>query len=312
MTGVALAATLVLVIAVFWVDRDLPSGEAPGDVVRVGVVEGQSVAGYLANSRHEMALLTDPTAPSAGETWALVSLESYAAPARLAALLAGAAVAQVYARVPLPETRTQVSKIPVWSMPDDVTAGMLDAALVRDQEQADYLRLSRALKGSGRTEERLRATYEAAARVAAREAAAYRAGCVCTFAAVVRGGPEALDQLAHRGGVRSVDPAPEVRQLDRTEFRPPLPEEEGTVEADPSGSPVPSPGSPVATGTPPPIPSSIGTHVTSTSPENSGGESLPAVLPSEEPVAVPSAPDASPAREGFGASSGASSGASGR
>ncbi|MFC7532726.1 hypothetical protein [Actinoplanes sp. GCM10030250] len=312
MTGVAVAATVTLVLAVVWVDRELPSGEDPGEVVRVGVVEGQSVTGYLENSRHEMAGLTDPSAPVSGETWALVSLRAYATPGRLGVLLSDAAVAQVYARVPLVDARTQVTRIPVYEMPGDVSSGMLDVALARDQEQAEYLRLSRALEGSGRNEVRLRATYEAAARTAAREAAAFRAGCECVFAAVVRATPEVLDRLVRRHGVRSVDPAPEVRRLDRTEFRPPLPEEDGTVRADPSGTPVPSTVTPVAIGTPSPIPSSIGIHVTSTSPQFSGAKSSPAVLPSEEPLAVPSAPDASPAREGFGVSSEASSDASGR
>jgi hypothetical protein len=312
MTGVALLATVALIVAVVWVDRELPSGEDPGEVVRVGVVEGQSVTGYLANSDHEMSVLTDPSAPASGETWALVSLADYATPERLATLVADAAVAQAYARVPLADARTQVTRIPVYRMPGDVTAGMLDVALARDQEQAEYLRLSRSLEGSGRNETRLRATYDHAARIAAREAAAYRSGCRCVFAAVVRAVPELLDRLAARAGVRSVDPAPEVRQLDRTEFRPPLPEEEDTVVADPAGSPGPSPGPVVATGTPTPIPSSIGTDVTSASPKVSGGASLPAVLPSEEPLAVPSVPDVSPARDGFGVSSGASSGVSGR
>ncbi|WP_230859182.1 hypothetical protein [Actinoplanes aureus] len=314
MTGVALAATVVLVLVVFWVDRDLPSGEDPGDVVRVGVVEGQSVSGYLRASQEELAKLTDPSAPVAGDTWALVSLGAYALPARVADLLAGAAVAQVYARVPLPDSRTQVTRIPVYRMPDDVTAGMLNAALARDQEQAEYLRLGRALEGSGRTETRLRSTYESAARTAAEEAAAYRAGCGCVFAAVVRATPAVLSDLAGRAGVRSVDPAPEVHRLDRTEFRPPLPEESGTVDPEPERSGVRVPGtavvpsdkSPIASVRPTPIPSSIGTHVTSASPEDSGEESLPAVLPSERGVAVPSAPDASPVREGAGPSAAAS------
>ncbi|MEU4424601.1 hypothetical protein AB0F81_28610 [Actinoplanes sp. NPDC024001] len=312
MTGVALAATVALVLGVLWADRDLPSGDEPGDVVRVGVVEGQSVSGYLRASQDELDRLTDPSAPVAGDTWALVSLRAYAVPARLAGLLGGVAVAQVYARVPLPEARTQVTRIPVYRMPDDVTSGMLNAALTRDQEQADYLRLSRALKADGAKEARLRTTYESAARVAAAEAAAYRAGCECLFAAVVRATPATLSELAGQRAVRSVDPAPEVRRLDRTEFRPPLPEDAGTVEPQPSAPTVPGTAVPDATPavapvTPTPIPSSIGTPVTSASPEISGRESIPAVLPSEQGVAVPSAPDASPVREGSGPSSAASS-----
>ena len=60
--------------------------------------------------------------------------------------------------------------------------------------------------------ERARRAYETAARTAEAEAAAYRSGCACVFAAVVRG--RAGRVAAGRGpaGVRSVDPAPEVRR----------------------------------------------------------------------------------------------------
>ncbi|WIM98149.1 hypothetical protein ACTOB_001732 [Actinoplanes oblitus] len=313
MTGVALTATVALVLAVAWAGRPGgPSGEDPGDVVRVGVVEGQSVGGYLDSARRELAMLTDPSGPVAGETWALVSLARYTAPARLPAMLADVTVAQVYARVPLPDARTQVSLIPVYTMPGDVTAGMLDAALVRDREQADYSRLERSLTGDGRREQRLRQTYRNAARTAALEAAAYREGCACVFAAVVRGTPVALDGIASRPGVRAVDPAPEVRSLDRTEFRPPLPEEHGTVSAEPSAPPVPTAVPSVAPASPGRLPSSIGATVTSAS-SGRGVSSAPAVAGSSaELLDVPSEAEASAARDTSGASSGASGAEPGR
>ncbi|GAA0425169.1 hypothetical protein Aca07nite_81640 [Actinoplanes capillaceus] len=312
MTGVALAATVALVLAVFWADREPPAGTEPGEVLRVGVVEGQSVGGYLAASRDELARLTDPSAPAAGDTWALVAFRRYAAPGGLPDLLSGAQVAQVYTRVPLTGSRTGVNRIPVYRLPDDVTAGMISAAVSRERERADYQRLGRALTGDGRNEMRLRAAYESAARIAAEEAAAYRAGCACVFAAVVRGTPAALDGIADRPGVRVVDPAPEVRGLDRTEFRPPRPEELETAPADPSPSAVPSGNPGVAPDTVGPLPSSIGVPVTSTSPESSGRTPFAAVLPTKDPVAVPSASDASPAHDGPDASPGASTGDSGR
>jgi len=77
-----------------------PGVESPsGDVVRVGVVEGQAVSGYLRSSRGELAaLLPSAGSPVAGETWALVSLAAYYAPDRLPGVLEGAAVAQVPSR----------------------------------------------------------------------------------------------------------------------------------------------------------------------------------------------------------------------
>jgi hypothetical protein len=309
LTGAALAATVVLVLAVLWMDRDLPAEEAPGDLLRVGVVEGQSVGGYLRSSREELARLTDPSAPVAGDTWALVALNRYSAADGLPGMLAGAQVAQVYTRVPLGDARTPVLRIPVYQLPGDVTAGMLGAAQARDRERADYQRLSRGLAGQTRNEVRLRAAYDSAAGIAAEEATAYRAGCECVFAAVVRATPVVLDAIAARPWVRVVDPAPEVRQLDRTEFRPPLPEEVDVAYTDPSA--VPSTVTSVAPVTPAPLPSSIGAGVTSASPGNSGGTPSFSVFPSEGPLAVPSAADTSAAHEGPGASPGASAGGSG-
>jgi hypothetical protein len=310
MAGVGLAAVVALISALIWADRELPAGEATGEVVRVGVVEGQSVGGYLGAAKHEVETLG-----AAGDTWALVTLRDYAAPAGLPGLLAGAAVAQVYARVPLPDTRTPVTRIPVYQLPGDVIDGMRAAAVTRDQEEAEYLRLAGALTGSGRNEQRLRDVYTSAARTAAAEAAAYRSGCDCVFAVVVRAVPDVLVGLAAAPAVRAVDPAPEVRQLDRTEFRPPLPEEEGAEQAQPSAGPspviessairtstpvVPSGRVAVAPTTPAPIPSSVVEPVTSASPESSAEAPLASVFPSTGDRAVPSAADASPVRDGFG------------
>ena len=282
MTGLALASVAALLVTVVWSADHGPEAEhPPGDLVRVGVVEGQSVSGYLRSSRGELAaLLPASGSPAAGETWALVSLTAYLAPDRLQATLAGVPVAEVYARAPLPAVRTQVVRIPVYRMPQDVVAGMLNAALARDQEQADYRKLASDLEGDGLNEIRLRRAYDSAAQTANLEAAAYRAHCACVFAAVVRAAPAVLDQLSARPEVRAVDPAPEVRSLERTEFRPVLPEQTTLVPADEeSGVPnVPLRSRSVASAPSPPLPSSTGEAVRSASP---GG---PAVGP------VPSAP----------------------
>ncbi|MFI1988021.1 hypothetical protein [Actinoplanes sp. NPDC020271] len=307
MTAVALAATATLVVAVAVAGGPGGSDDTdPGDVVRVGVVEGQTVGGYVDAARRELAMLSDPSGPAAGETWALVSLAKYTGPGQLPAILADAVVAQVYARVPLPDARTQVSLIPVYTMPGDVTAGMLNAALVRDQEQADYSRLERSLTGQGQREQRLRQTYANAARTAAREAAAYREGCSCVFAAVIRAAPVTLDDIASRPGVRAVDPAPEVRSLDRTEFRPPLPEENGTVSAEPSVTPVPTAVPGVATASPPRLPSSIGATVTSASPSGGVSPAASAAAPAPASAGVPSETEMATAHATSGGSAAAS------
>ncbi|MGA5300688.1 hypothetical protein ACPCHT_12205 [Nucisporomicrobium flavum] len=292
LTGLALAGAAAMLITVVTItDRGPGVDNPPGDVVRVGVVEGQPVPAYLRSSRGELAaLLPSSGSPVAGETWALVSLAAYYPPDRLPGVLDGAAVAQVYARAPLPDVRTQVVKISVYRMPQDVVSGMLDAALARDQEQADYRKLGGELKGDGVNEVRLRRAYDTAARTAAAEAAAYRSQCACVFAAVVRAAPVALNRLAERPEVRVVDPAPEVRRLDRTEFRPVLPE----TPDHPGPVPRSSPGRPVAPETLTPLPSSTGASVTSASSHGPIPGPAPSATAPEESAAVPSVPPAGP------------------
>jgi len=296
----AAASAVVLLLGVIWASRrDAVPDDDPGELVRVGVVPGQSVAGYLRSSRAELAALTDPSAPAAGDTWALVSLDRYVVPGRLPDLLAGTAVAQAYLRVPLLEAPTPVVRIPARHLPGDVVSGMLDAALQRDRERAEYLRLSRNAQGEDRNRERARQAYESAARTAAEEAAAYRSGCACVFAAVVHAAPAALRVVADRSGVRVVDPAAEVRRLDRTEFRPPLPEQQGTVPPEPSGSTVtvPTVRTDIVSATPAPIPSSVEVAVTSAAPDGFRVESNPSVAVTQERSAPPTATNANAAQD---------------
>jgi hypothetical protein len=315
MTGLAVASAAALLVTVVWAADHGPEAVRPtGDVVRVGVVEGQSVSGYLRSSRGELAaLLPSSGSPAAGETWALVSFTAYLAPDKLQAVLDGVPVAEVYARAPLPRVRTQVVKIPVYRMRQDVVAGMLNAALARDQEQADYRKLGSELEGDSKNEIRLRQAYDSAARTAAAEAAAYRAHCACVFAAVVRATPAVLESLAGRAEVRVVDPAPEVRSLDRTEFRPVLPEQTTTVPDDEEGAPtVPSRSQSVAPARPAPLPSSSGAAVTSASPDGSAVGSGPAAPAVQESTAVAPASSLIPGPDQPSTTSGASRGASGR
>lgn len=313
LTGLAAGSVLVLLIGVIWAAHPEPPRPRPAvDVVRVGLVAGQSVPGYLDSSRGELDALLH--APAGTQTWALVSLSAYVAPDRLPAVLGGSAVAQVYAKPPLAGTRTQVVRIPAHRMPDDVVAGMLAAAARREREQADYRELGRRLDGAGADAARLRRAYESAASVAAAEAHAYRSGCACVFAAVVRGDPAALHRIADRSEVRAVDPAPEVGVPERAEFRPPLPEQPTPVpSATPSATtPAPPGTSPVAPGWPTPLPSASGSAVTSASSDDPGAGSGPSAPVSEERPAVASAPAPIPVSGAPGAAPAASRGASGR
>ncbi len=294
-TAALLSVAAVLVAAVWAAERRPGVGDPTvGDVVRVGVIEGQSIPGYVASSRGELAaLLTSP--PAGGtpvETYALVTLSAYLAPDALPPVLDGVAVAEVFARVPLPGVQTQIMRIPAFRVPDDVAAGMTEAAGRKDREAANYHRLSAALRGDGEQERRLREVYDGGADVATTEAAAYRARCACVYAAVVRATPAALDRITSRAQVRAVDPAPEVRRLDRAVFLPPLPEQDDVARppADEGVPPAPAPSeqprtSPGITTSPQPM---VATSAPVTVPSPAGAGSAP------PPSPTPSMPSATP------------------
>ncbi|MFJ8830442.1 hypothetical protein [Micromonospora aurantiaca] len=220
LTWVALACALVVLVVAVAQRRDRPvSDRTVGEVTRVGVTDGASIPAYLRAAGDELARLGAP------DGYALVSFDGYLTPARAAAALDGTRVSAVVARVPLPGRQTEIVRIAALRLPQDVVAGMAGVATRKDREAVDY----RSRAAATTADPELRRVYDSGAEVAAREAEAYRTGCACVYAAVVSAAPDALRALTGRPGVRVVDPAPEVRRLDRTVFTPPLPEQRDVV-----------------------------------------------------------------------------------
>ncbi|WP_435151816.1 hypothetical protein [Micromonospora aurantiaca (nom. illeg.)] len=220
LTWVALACALVVLVVAVAQRRDGPvSDRTVGEVTRVGVTDGASIPAYLRAAGDELARLDAP------DGYALVSFDGYLTPARAAAALDGTRVSAVVTRVPLPGRQTEIVRIAALRLPQDVVAGMAGVATRKDREAADY----RSRAAATTADPDLRRVYDSGAEVAAREAEAYRTGCACVYAAVVSAAPDALRALTGRPGVRAVDPAPEVRRLDRTVFTPPLPEQRDVV-----------------------------------------------------------------------------------
>jgi hypothetical protein len=236
----AVAVGSLLLIAVVRAGDRAPIGDdSVGAVVRVGVSEGQSIPGYVAASRSELAALVAQSPPPEA-AYALVMLSAYLAPDRLAPVVGDLAVSVVYARVPLPRTQTEIVKLDAFRVPEDVVAGMARVAADKDAEALDYQELSGKLTGDGDEERRLRAVYDSGARVAAAEATAYRRQCSCVYAVIVRATPAELAPVAARSQVRAVDVAPEVTRLDRAVFLPPLPEQ-ADVARPPADDSLPKP-----------------------------------------------------------------------
>ncbi|MFF5178430.1 hypothetical protein ACFY2Q_10445 [Micromonospora sp. NPDC000316] len=286
-----LSAAAVLGTAV-WAADDPPVGDRTvGEVTRVGVSDGDSVPGYLRSAAADLAALPS-AAPATGDgTYALVTLDAYLPPQRLTEVLGDVGVSAVFGRVPLPGRQTEIVKIPALRVPDDVVAGMAQVAARKDGEAADYRARAAALAGDGADGRELREWYATSADVASAEASAYRAGCACVYAAVVRAAPQALRGVASRPDVRAVDPAPEVYRLDRTVFTAPLPEQRDVVRPPADTGPAPTPAPTGASVTPvPPVPMGESSEpapvVTIPSPEQSS------VAPTEQaPTSVTTSPD---------------------
>jgi hypothetical protein len=115
-------------------------------------------------------------------------------------------------------------------------------ATSKEAEAAKDGRLAAAVTGDADKDRQLRAVYAGEQQIASVEAVAYRDHCSCVYAAVVRATPAVLQMIAQREEVRSVDPAPAVRRLDRAVFLPPLPEQNG--QAGPPDGPSTPPASP--------------------------------------------------------------------
>jgi hypothetical protein len=300
-----LCVTAVLGTAIWAADRPVVADRTVGEVVQVGVAAGESIPAYVRASRAELASLA--RAAPATETYALATLSEYVTPARLGSILRGVSVSEVMGRVPLPKTRTEIVRLSAERLPADAEAAMGAVADGKEREARDYRTRGSAVTGNDQSERELRRLYETGAAVARAEAAAFRGRCGCLYAAVVRSTPAALAEVTRRPGVRSVDPAPEVRRLERAVFLPPLPEQSDVVRPPidaslPGGAPPPPSQPPVTTrdvsvapnppsqSAPTPAPMSASPSAVPTDPPGTPTSSPDAsVGPSDSPMATPAA-----------------------
>ncbi|MBM0234931.1 hypothetical protein JNW91_25855, partial [Micromonospora sp. STR1_7] len=197
LTWAALFSMAAVLGTAVWATDDAPVGDRTvGEVTRVGVADGDSVPGYLRSAAADLAALSTAAPAVGADTYALVTLDAYLPPQRLAEVLGDVPVSTVFGRVPLPGRQTEIVRIPALRVPDDVVAGMAEVAARKDTEAADYRARAAATTGDGADERELRVRYADGAEVAAAEAAAYRTGCACVYAAVVRAAPEVLRGVA--------------------------------------------------------------------------------------------------------------------
>lgn len=174
---------------------------------------------------------------------ALVSLNKALTPEQVGELLeeSGLEVRRAYLRAPVEGEPEEI----VFQTPGEVVPGLervfSETAARKAKEQQDLLATAKTIETGTPEEKAFRDLYEADARTAGQEAAAYRTGCACVFALVVEAAARELAELPALPVVRGVELAPRGAELSSLDVRPLEPREQGVVG--PPSSRAPSDGS---------------------------------------------------------------------
>lgn len=173
---------------------------------------------------------------------ALISLNKALTPEQVGELLeeSGLQVRRAYLRAPVEGEPEEI----VFQTPGDVVAGLervfSETAARKAKEQQDLLTTAKTIEAATPEEKAFRDLYEADARTAGQEAAAYRTACACVFALVVEAEARELAELPALPVVRGVELAPRGAELSSLDVRPLEPSEQGVVG--PPSSRTPSDG----------------------------------------------------------------------
>ncbi len=238
---------LLLVVTVFLAgvlvarsSDEAQSARQRGDAgsVVLGPAVGESIDEHFSTAR-ERAVEVAATDPEARFT-ALISLSDERTPAQVQQLLAANELTarRIYLRVP---DSGELSEILPVQTPGDVVAaagGVYEQTARRKlEEQREFESLASSIEPVTDEEAGFKTFYEAAARSAGAEAAAYGRGCSCVFAMVVEGPAGRLAELTGSAGIRGVDLAARGARLSDLDVFPLPPDATGFVEA-----PAPTPG----------------------------------------------------------------------
>lgn len=206
--------------------------QAGADGLALGPPVGSGIEEHFAAAR-ERAVAAAAQDPD-GRFLALVSLSRVLAPAEAEqlAMQNGLAVRRVYLRAPVTTGLAEV-------LPIEVSGDLLPAlravfeqtAQRKTEEQREFASLASSIEPANPADAEFRAAYEADARAAGEEAAAYRTPCACLFSLVVEGQAAGLVELAAVPGVRGVELARRGADLTALDVLPLFPEVTGVVPA---------------------------------------------------------------------------------
>lgn len=209
-----------------------------GVATTLGPPVGSIAEEHLAGAR-DRALAASRDDPR-GRHLALVSLKEQRTTAEVAQLLTRSSLTarRVYLRAPVPGGLAEV--LPVETGAEVV--GSVRTALAREaerkvDEQRELVSLAASIEPGTPEEADFKAFYEAAARTAGEEAAAFRGTCSCVFGVVVEGTAQQLADLVAEPDVRGVELAARGAGLDVLQIEPLPPEVTGVVPAQVPGRP---------------------------------------------------------------------------
>ncbi|MCW2778444.1 MAG: hypothetical protein JWN17_2169 [Frankiales bacterium] len=183
----------------------------------LGPAVGASVPDYVAQAKAHAVELSRQR-PGVLHV-ALVSLTAYGKPDDVRRLLAGLEVQRAYLRVPSDQP-TEVLPAPVQDLAGDLKLLYTAKAGQKAKDQVEFLSLARSIVPENPEQRRFKEFYEQAARLSGLEATAYRTGCACLFAVVVRGRASDLTQLTAYPGIRAVELAPGGVPLEQLRVQP--------------------------------------------------------------------------------------------
>ena len=205
---------------------------AGGLPTELGPPVGSTVEEHLAGARERglNAARSDPR----GRHLALVSLRDEQDPARVQQLLTRSSLParRVYLRAPVAGDLVDVLPVDVdGEVIGPVRRELAQAAQRKAAEQREFTSLAASIESGTAEEREFRAFYEAAARTAGEEAAAYRGTCTCVFAVVVEGTARQLADLVAVPEVRGVELAARGAALEDLQIAPVPPDVSGVVQA---------------------------------------------------------------------------------
>ena len=206
----------------------VPAVAVPAPSVLLGPAFGQTADRYVDQSRARAVTLSAQSPES--QYVALVSFAIYVTPAQVRTLMGPLRVRRVYLRSRVTGALPEILPVPVEDVLVDLRRTYAALAVRKGAEQREFRKLAESISPQTKDEKQFKTFYLAAAVAAGKEAADYRAGCACVFAAVVSGPARALAELSVLQGVRAVELAQQGADVATLRVNPLLPEVRGVVK----------------------------------------------------------------------------------